>query len=177
MQCGVFNLPNLKREHHITFPMRYDRSPEILVWLKGLHLLPFRDRSFFLSLGQCGDTGFTVRAESLSSAIQSLEISWLAFPERGGYDVQIGTFHSSQNWKAGSTTLYRDWEGYLKFGTAFKILPKVAVGITAFSIDKSVDLSLAVKVVQVTCVGMKWRIDGGTNGHFWSASCSYIAFE
>lgn len=140
-------------------------------------MLPFLDRSVELNVTEGDSSGFTLCATSLSSTVQSIEFSWLACPtQRPG--VQIGTFYSGQNYKDNNTPFHRHREGYVAFDNCrFKTPPKVAVGIMAFQIDKSVHLSLSVQVVQVTSKGMKWRIDGGPDGHFKSATGSYIAIE
>lgn len=137
-------------------------------------MLPSLDRSVNLEVANRGDVGFAL---SISSTVQSLEISWLAFSDRRS-GVEIGTFSSPSNWKDNNVPSHKHYEGYVAFETGrFKTAPKVAVGITGFTIDKSVHLSLSVQVVQLTREGMKWRIDGGPYGHFRYAKGSYIAIE
>lgn len=176
MQCGVWNVSKGRTNNDIRFPMQYPNSVQILVWLTGLHILPFLDRSVELNLGNRDGAGFTAAASYSSESVQSLECTWITLPySRPG--VQTGTF-ASQNCANNDPPLYRHCEGYAAFESGrFKKPPKVAVGITAFRIDKSVHLSLSLQVVQVTSAGMKWRFDGGPNGCFSYARGSFIAIE
>lgn len=180
IQCGEWSscesqksnliLPALN--HTITFPMLYDEKPQVLVWLRGLHLSPLRDRSLCLAVHDVYAGQFELQVRAMSNAaIQDVEISWLACSARRP-GVSIGTFNT---WGMSGKLMC---EGYVAFqGVRFKAPPMVAVGIMSFDIDKGYDLSLSVQVVEVTRMGMKWRIEGGEGGTIKSAIGSYIAVE
>lgn len=181
MQCGVWSLPdshgsNQPEEYIITFPMRYNRTPRVRVWMRGLHMSPSLDRSLKLDVREITAVGFTLRVTCRSSAIRSLEISWFACPDwRLG--VESGTFSTGDNNSADGNLLTK-FEGYVAFHQGgFTAPPRIAVGMTAFEIAKEYHLCLSVQVLEVTCDGMKWRIDGGEHGKITSASASFIALE
>lgn len=180
IQCGEWssceyqksNLILPASSHHITFPMLYDEKPQVLVWLRGLHLSPLRDRSLRLAVPNIYTFKFILQVTPISTAaIHDVEISWLAC-SAGRPGVSIGTFNT---WDMSGKLMC---DGYVAFhGVQFKAPPMVAVGIMAFDIDKRYDLSLSVHVVEVTREGMKWRIEGGEGGTVKSVTGSYIALE
>lgn len=180
MQCGEWSSRESQQCRHnevittkerITFPMVYDRTPQVLVWLRGLYLAPSPDRSLSLRVVSIDRFGFSPLVTYLSAPnIRNVEISWLAYYEESP-GLCIGTFHTGE--MSGRTKC----DGYLSFERRFKAPPSVAVGITAFNIDTIFDLSLSVQVLEVTSHGMKWRIQGGEGGTIKYASGSFIAFE
>lgn len=180
IQCGEWSSCETQKwnqilpatHHTINFPMLYGENPQVLVWLRGLHLMPLRDRSFRLAVDNIHPSGFVLYVTPTSTtAIHDVEISWLACPV-GRPGVSIGTFNT---WDMSGKLMC---EGYVAFqGVRFKAPPMVAVGIMAFDIDKRYNLSLSVQVVQVTREGMKWCIKGGEGRTVKSAIGSFIALE
>lgn len=162
----------LTKSERITFPMVYDGTPQVLVWLRGLDLSPMPDRTLHIGVGTINRLGFTLAFNyQKPHTIRNVEISWLACSAKRS-DVRIGTFSTGD--MSGRTKC----DGYVAFESGrFQAPPTVAVGITFFDIDKRYDLSLFLEVVEVTSEGMKWRIKGGEGGTITSASGSFIAFE
>lgn len=189
MQCGDWSLlassgSNLSQKstaHVIMFPMQYEKSPKVLVWLRGLQIYDTHDRALTLEKSDTSDWGFTIQAKNLN--FHGAEISWLAYsiPRLG---MTIGTFHAGRmsSWDGGidnyDDSPWASYDGYVAFqGCYFRTAPRVAVGFTGFEMDKRSPLCLSVQVVQVTREGMKWRIDAGKDGLIKYASCSFIAIE
>lgn len=88
--------------------------------------------------------------------------------------MAIGTFEVKKDINC------RAWcEGNVTFKSAvFKTPPRVVIGITGFEIDKGLDLSLSVRVVEVTGERMKWRIDVSEDEkRIAAASGSFITIE
>lgn len=100
-----------------------------------------------------------------------VEISWLAcLAEKSG--VTTGCLGD------GGNTGIMQCESYFAFKTnQFKAPPRVFAGITGFGMIGNLPLFLCIEVVQVTCEGMKWCINGETEGSHLSVKGSFIAFE
>lgn len=118
--------------------------------------MPWADRSLQLLVVDITTLGFTLEVcGKPSSKISDLDISWLAC-SAGRVGVAIGTFEVKPEINSRARC-----EGYVAFQRGwFKTPPRVVVGITGFEIDNNICLGLSVRVVEVTCEGMKWRIDG-----------------
>lgn len=180
MQCGVWSLPQSpgsdrpqnSSTHKIDFPMIYNEIPQVLVWLRGLHLSRFNDRSLRLSTSSIKTSGFDLQVTALATTIiHDIEISWLACSARKS-GITIGEFQS------GELPVRSRCEGYVAFERdRFQVPPRVAVGITGFEINKNYELCLSVQVVQVTSEGMKWRMDTGKDGNMKNVRGTLIAIE
>lgn len=177
MQCGSLRRNDnpdadlLKRTttHQVSFPMTYSEPPQVVVWLRGLHLSPSDQRTVKLQVVQIYNWGFNLEVICGTAANpHDVEISWLACLA----GVTTGDF------AGGNVSGVTKCEGYFAFKAGrFETPPRVVAGLTGFGNNKQVAFSLAVRVVQVTCEGVKWRIDGGPDGHFGFAKGSFIAFE
>lgn len=186
MQCGVWSLPvchlwnDTKLDttdnitHEIPFPFPYAEPPQVLVWLKKMHLWSSADRSLRIVVSGTTTLGFTLEVFSTSrSGISGLDVSWPACSV-GRPGVTMGTFQV-KDW----TNERARCEGHVAFQSGwFKVPPRVVVGFTGFEIDKGIALSKSVRVVEVTSEGMKWRIGGGEDeDRIAAASGSFIAIE
>lgn len=180
MQCGVWSLPHLRDDdeiyttHNITFPFPYAEAPQVLAWLKRIHLMSWGNYSLQLRVLDITTLGFTLEVcRKPSPTISELDISWLACSV-GRVGVAIGTFEIKQEINSRARC-----EGYVAFQRGwFKTPPRVVVGITGIKVAGGIPSGLSVRVVEVAGEGMKWRIDGGEDKKLIATvGGSFIAME
>lgn len=178
MQCGMSSARVAKGSSQskifVSFPMKYDETPQVLLWLGGLQMSCIADNAIEVEVEDPCPEGFTLQVTTPGSSVTSANISWLAYPvQKPG--VIIGTFRVEAT---GCVGLGRKDSGYVAFPPGwFKELPRVAVAITSVGVHGGCGVSLSVKVVNVTSEGMEWRMIAHRKGTYKSAVASFIAVE
>jgi hypothetical protein len=167
--------PQTQTSSVVTFPIPFDVSPSVVVWLSGFELANNANWRVRAYVTEVTNQSFRIHIDSWSdTTLYAATAWWVAYPSDRPH-IASGSY---------STIDVRPWnapqlvtKGHVEFAKTFPQHPTVYAALHSLDISNGGDLNIHLDTSNITTEGFQWSFETLPGSTLFSAGASYIAID